>query len=183
MSKLGAVGLALLLAMVISLVWQSGKPPTEEIESARSNEPRYRIENLRSLRTDDKGQPLLRLTADSANYFDDGAAALANIEAAGLSGAAAPWTMKSPTGTVAAGEKRLLLQAPVTGGGRWNTGEAFTLTAQAVWVDDAQQRFYSTQPLTLAGATRNGRAQGFTASFDGVVFKMQRPELQYDLRN
>ena len=181
MSKLTITGLALLLMMVAALMWQSANGPDEGTVTASSDTPRYRIDNLRAIRTDAQGLPLVRLTADSADYFDNGAAALSNIETVGLSGAAAPWTLKSPTGTVAPGEKRLLLQAPVTGTGRWTTGEPFTFAGSAVWVDDAKRQFYSSEPLTLDSATRTARAKGFTATFDGKTLKMTQPELSYVL--
>lgn len=181
MSKRTLTGLALLLLMVAALLWQSGGMQDGALETTTSEEPRYRIEKLRALRTDARGQPLVRVTADSADYFDNGAAALSNIETVGLSGEAAPWTLKSPTGTVAPGEKRLLLQAPVTGAGRWSSGEPFTFAGSAVWVDDAKRQFYSSAPLTLDSATRTAKAKGFTATFDGKTLKMTQPELSYVL--
>lgn len=183
MSKLSMAVLALVLCGMAALMWQSANAPDEAAEAVRNDVPRYRIDKLRALRTDNTGLPLVRLTADTADYFDDGSAALSNIETAGLSGEAAPWTMQSPKGTVAAGEKRLLLQAPVTGTGRWTSGEPFTFAGSAVWVDDARREFYSTQPLTLLSATRTAKAKGFTATFDGKTLKMTQPELSYVLDN
>lgn len=181
MSKRTLTGLVLLLVMVSALLWQSASGPDEAAVTASNDTPRYRIEKLRAIRTDAQGEPLVRLTADRADYFDNGAAALSNIETVGLSGAAAPWTLKSPTGTVAPGEKRLLLQAPVTGAGRWSSGEPFTFAGSAVWVDDAKRQFYSSEPLTLDSATRTAKAKGFTATFDGKTLKMTQPELSYVL--
>ena len=181
MSKLTAAGLALLALLVVALLWQGGGMPDGATETAANTAPRYRIEKLRALRTDAKGEPLVRLTADSADYFDNGAAALQNIETVGLSGEAAPWALKSPTGTVAPGEKRLLLQAPVTGTGRWTSGEPFNFAGSAVWVDDAKRQFYSSEPITLDSPTRTAKAKGFTATFDGKTLKMTQPELSYVL--
>ncbi len=181
MSKLTALGLALLLAMVAALLWQSASGPEEPITAANKALPRYRIENLRALRTDSRGEPLVRLTADSADYFDGGAASLSNIEAVGLSGEVAPWALKSPSGTVKAGERRLLLHKPVNGTGRWTTGEAFVFAGSAVWVDDAKRQFYSSEPLTIDSPTRTARAKGFVAGFDGKTLKLTQPELSYVL--
>ncbi|MES2684628.1 MAG: LPS export ABC transporter periplasmic protein LptC [Pseudomonadota bacterium] len=181
MSKLSAVVLTLVMTAMAALMWQSANGPDEATGTASSEVPRYRIDNLRALRTDSTGLPLVRLSAETANYFDDGAAALTNIETVGLSGEAAPWALKSPAGTVTAGEKRLLLQAPVTGTGRWTTGEPFTFVGSAVWVDDAKRQFYSSEPLTLESESRTARAKGFTAGFDGKTLKMTQPELSYVL--
>lgn len=181
MSRATLTGLALLLAMVAVLIWQGGGTPDTSTDAVASDAPRYRIEKLSALRTDDTGQPLVRLTADTADYFDGGAAKLTNLEAVGLSGGAAPWTLRSPSGTVAAGEKRLLLHKPVEGTGRWSSGEPFTFAGSEVWVDDAKRQFYSTQPLVLNSATRNAKAKGFTAGFDGKTLKMTQPELSYVL--
>lgn len=181
MSKLTAIGLAVLLVIVAAAVWQSGGTPDGAADVASNSAPRYRIEKLRALRTDEQGLPLVRLTADTADYFDGGAADLSNIETTGLSGEAAPWTLKSPSGTVAAGEKRMLLHKPVDGTGRWASGEGFIFAGSAVWVDDAKRQFYSTQPITITSPTRNAKAKGFTASFDGKTLKMTQPELSYVL--
>lgn len=181
MSKLTAIGLAVLLVIVAAAVWQSGGTPDGAADVATNGAPRYRIEKLRALRTDEQGLPLVRLTADTANYFDGGAAELTNIETVGLSGEAAPWTLKSPSGTVAAGEKRMLLHKPVDGTGRWASGEGFVFAGSAVWVDDAKRQFYSTQPITITSPTRDAKAKGFTASFDGKTLKMTQPELSYVL--
>lgn len=181
MSRTTFSGLALLLVMVAVLLWQGGGAPDVIPETTADGAPRYRIEKLNALRTDADGQPLVRLTADQADYFDGGAAQLVNIEAIGLSGEAAPWALKSPSGTVAAGEKRLMLHAPVTGAGQWNTGEPFTFAGSAVWVDDSKRQFYSSEPLTIDSDTRNAKAQGFSAGFDGKTLKLTQPELSYDL--
>lgn len=175
------MGLALLLVMAAVLLWQGGTAPDAATETAAYDQPRYRIENLRALRTDASGEPLVQLTAKSADYFDDGAATLAQIEAVGLSGEAAPWALKSPSGSMTAGEKRLLLHAPVTGTGRWTTGEPFTFVGSAVWVDDAKRQFYSSQPLTIDSPSRTAKAKGFSAGFDGKTLKMTQPELSYVL--
>jgi len=181
MSRATLTGLALLLVMVAVLMWQGGGTPDTGSETVASDAPRYRIEKLSALRTDKAGQPLVRLTADTADYFDGGAAKLTNIEAVGLSGSAAPWTLRSPTGTVAAGEKRLLLHKPVQGTGRWSSGEPFTFAGSEVWVDDSKRQFYSTEPVELDSATRSAKAKGFTAGFDGKTLKMTQPELSYVL--
>lgn len=182
MSRLTTLGLCVLLLMTAIMVWRSGGAPGERSEElGRQGEPRYRIEGLHALRTDEHGIPLVRLTADSADYFDGGAATLVNIRAEGLSGDAAPWALAAPSGTVAAGEKRLLLLPPVTGTGRWNTGEPFRFVGSHVYVDDRKRQFYSSEPLTLESATRNGKAKGFTAGFDGKSLKMTQPELSYVL--
>ena len=183
MSRGALLGLALLLAAIAAVMMQGGGAPSTDNTIVNNQQPRYHIENLRALRTDEHGEPLVRLTADSADYFDGGAANLSNIEAVGLSGEAAPWALKSPSGTIAAGEKRLLLQAPVTGTGRWNTGEAFNFTGSAVWVDDAKRQFYSTKPITIDSPSRTAKAKGFTAGFDGKTLKMTQPELSYVLDN
>lgn len=175
------MGLALLLVMAAVLLWQGGHAPDTATETAANGQPRYRIENLRALRTDASGQPLVRLTAESADYFDNGAASLQRIEALGLSGEAAPWALNAPSGTVAAGEKRLLLHAPVTGTGSWTSGEPFTFVGSAVWVDDAKRQFYSSEPLTLDSPSRTAKAKGFAAGFDGKTLKMTQPELSYVL--
>lgn len=181
MTRLTAIALALLLVMVAVLLWQGGSAPDAATETAANGQPRYRIEKLRALRTDAKGQPLVRLTAESADYFDNGAATLEQIEAVGLSGEAAPWALKAPSGNVTAGEKRLLLHAPVTGTGSWATNEPFTFVGSAVWVDDAKRQFYSSQPLTLDSPSRSAKAKGFAAGFDGKTLKLTQPELSYVL--
>lgn len=181
MSRTTLVGLVLLLGMVAVLVWQGGGAPDAVSETTAEGAPRYRIEKLNALRTDANGQPLVRLTADQADYFDGGAAKLVNIEAIGLSGEAAPWALKSPSGTVATGERRLMLHAPVTGSGQWSSGEPFSFTGSAVWVDDRKRQFYSSEPLTIDSDTRNAKARGFTAGFDGKTLQLTHPELSYDL--
>jgi LPS export ABC transporter protein LptC len=179
MSRSSWLGLMLILLVVAVLVWQSSQTPGGANESVSSSQPRYRIENLRALRTDDQGTPLVRLTAATADYYDGGAASLTQIEAVGLSGEAAPWALKAPTGTVTAGEKRLLLHAPVSGTGRWNTGEQFQFAGSAVWVDDEKRQFYSNQPIEIDSPSRTARAKGFTAGFDGKTLQMTQPELSY----
>lgn len=181
---MNGVRIALLLLVVVGswLLWRGelARPPVAE---PSPSQPRYHIENLRAVRTDALGQPLLRLTATAADYFDGGAATLTQIEAVGLSGDAAPWSLNAPAGSMVAGDQRVLLHSPVKGTGRWSGGEAFTFVGSEVWVDDAQRTFYSSQPLTLDGRTRSARAQGFTANFDGTTLKLTQPELSYVLEN
>jgi LPS export ABC transporter protein LptC len=181
MNRTTGIALLLLLGMVAVAVWQGGGTPGLAPEPTGGNVPRYRIEGLQALRTDAKGLPLVRLTADEAEYFDGGAARMVNLEAAGLTGEAAPWMLKAPAGSVAAGEKRLRLHAPVTGTGRWNDGEPFTFQGNNVWLDDSTRQFSSTEPLVLDSATRKARAKGFVAGFDGQSLQLTQPELRYDL--
>lgn len=183
MSRLKLLGLVALAVVSGWLLWHGdmGTPATPEVTA--TSQPRYHIEKLRAVRTDAAGTPLVRLTAAEADYFDDGSATLTQIEAAGLSGEAAPWVLNAPSGTVAAGEKRLLLHAPVNGKGQWMSGEGFTFAGSEVWVDDAKRQFYSSQPVTLDGPTRSARAKGFSAGFDGKTLKMTQPELSYVLEN
>lgn len=183
MSRLTLLALVLLTAFGGWLLWRDDMGLPETPETTATSQPRYHIEKLRAVRTDAAGAPLLRLTAAQADYFDDGAATLTEIEAAGLSGEAAPWILNAPSGTVTAGEKRLLLHAPVKGQGQWLNGENFVFAGSEVWVDDNQRQFYSSQPVTLDGPTRKARAQGFSAGFDGKALKMTQPELSYVLEN
>lgn len=183
MNRLTLPGLLLLVMLGGWLLWRDdmGMPATPE--AAATSQPRYHIEKLRAVRTDPQGTPLLRLTAEQAAYFDDGAASLTQIEAAGLSGEAAPWVLNAPSGTVTAGEKRLLLHAPVKGQGQWTSGENFDFAGSEVWVDDSQRQFYSSQPLTLVSPTRSAHAKGFSAGFDGKTLTMTQPELSYVLED
>lgn len=173
---LGLLGLGVWL-------WRGGVATDPATEAKLAAAPRYQLQGLAVLRTDEKGTPLVRLTAKKGDYYDGGAARLETIEAEGLSGNSAPWQLLSPLGTVAAGEKRLLLHTPVTGQGRWTNGETFTFKGEDVWVDDARRRLYSERPMQLLSPSRTARAKGFTASFDGKTLQMTQPDLSYDLGN
>ena len=96
---LGLLGLGIWL-------WRGGVATDPATEARLAAAPRYQLQGLAVLRTDEKGTPLVRLTAKKGDYYDGGAARLETIEAAGLSGNSAPWQLLSPLGTVAAGEKR-----------------------------------------------------------------------------
>jgi LPS export ABC transporter protein LptC len=171
----------LTLAALALWLWR-GSPTVDPADEARlAAAPRYQLQGLESLRTDEQGKPLLRLTAAKGAYFDNGAATLDEIHVAGLSGSAAPWRLAAPLGSVPAGEKRLLLHAPVTGQGRWADGEPFDFRGEEVWVEDRERRLHSKRPMTLSSASRSAKAKGFTASFDGKTLQMIAPDLSYDL--
>lgn len=174
-----------LLLIVCSWLWWTGvsPAPSDLAEGTRVAQPRYRIEGLRMIRTDDTGTPALELRAATAEYFDDASAKLTTVEVRGLTGEAAPWRLTAPNGSVPPGEKRLKLLTPVSGTGRWPDGEDFTLAAHDTWVDSDARQVSSTQPININGLTRTATAQGFSAPFDASRLQLNSVEMRYVLSN
>jgi LPS export ABC transporter protein LptC len=176
--------LVVIAVVVLAAVMLRGTPELDVAATAVADiEPRYRAEQIKALRTDAKGAPLLLLNATAADYYDGGSAVLHDIETQGLSGATAPWVLKSPLGTVPEHEKRMLLHAPVTGDGRWPNGEPLHFAGAEVWVDQTKRQFSSDQNVRVESATRNAKGRGFVAGFDGKSLTMNQVELQYVLGN
>lgn len=177
--------LSLFAALLVGwLLWKNDPvlPPGLLDEAEGPGAPRYHFEGLVMQRTDATGQPAVQLTVARAEYFDNRAARLVDINAKGLSGAAAPWSLHSALGEVAGGERRLKLNAPVSGTGRFPDGEPVAVAAGSVWVEEGQRRLVSTEPVMLTGSSRAAKAKGFVASFDGKSLKLNNVEMRYALR-
>lgn len=174
----------LAIALAAWLLFGEFHAPVDPVaEAAQGFAPRYSLDQLKLLRTDESGQPVLALSASHADYFDDGSAELKTIEARGLSGLAAPWRLQSPRGLVPVGEQRLQLQAPVSGVGRWPDGEPLRLSASEVWIDDQRKRIESSQPVAIESESRSATARSFSAPFNAASLQLNSVEMRYALRD
>lgn len=174
----------LAIALAAWLLFGEFHAPVDPVaEAAQGFAPRYSLDQLKLLRTDEQGQPVLALSASHADYFDDGSAELKTIVALGLSGMAAPWQLQAPRGLVPVGEQRLELLAPVTGLGRWPDGEPLRLTAADVWIDDQRKRIESSRPVAIESESRSAKAQSFSAPFNAASLQLNSVEMRYALRD
>lgn len=171
------------LVALATLLLRGQRTPDSTLEAAADHAPRYTISQLQAVRTNAEGQPTLRLSVDKAEYFDDKSALLRGITAQGLSGGASPWTLHSDMGRTPANQQRLMLYAPVTAHGRFPDGQALTLRAGEVWLDQQKQRMSSSQPVSIQGPGRELHAQSWQAGFDGKTLNLKSVEMRYALRS
>jgi LPS export ABC transporter protein LptC len=123
--------------------------------------PRYTVYDAVLTRFDTDGSATLRGKASSVAYFDDESGHATDLQADMLADDEATWHLSSPTATMPARDRRILLEGPVVANGRWpDSGEDLTVGATQVWVDTDTHQFDSRQGVTLKSASRNGSAVG-----------------------
>ena len=123
--------------------------------------PRYTVYDATLMRFDNDGAATLRGKATSVAYFDDESGHATNLQADTLADDEVTWHLTSPTATMPAHDRRILLEGPVVANGQWpDTGEDLTVDTTQVWVDTDAHQFDSRQPVKLQSASRNGTAVG-----------------------
>ncbi len=149
--------------------------------NANAEAARYHFEELSLRRTDAAGQPTLLLEIARADYFDSRRAVFSEISAQAANGESAPWKLTAPSAELPANERRMRLNAPVTGSGAFPDGEPLSISAGAVWLDEASRKMRSDEPIRLTSASRDVRAKGFTAALDGSALQLRSVEMRYAL--
>lgn len=128
--------------------------------------PRYTLSNAELTRYDADGQPALRATATSLEYFDDESAQASTLKLDVLSGARTPWHIEAPTGSLAPGSRVMALSGNVTADGQWpDNGEAVSLRTPSLLVDPDRHLLSTDAAVTADSRTRQGSAIGMTANW------------------
>lgn len=144
-------------------------------------EPRYELGRAEWVRLDQQGQPQMRATAESIEYFDDRSAQLNQLVLDRLGGRDGPWHITAPRGVVPPNQTRMKLSEPVTITGRLREGDTVKIETDRLWVDWQQRELYTEDAVVLHGSSRQARANGLRADWSGRRVELLRDvQVDYD---
>jgi LPS export ABC transporter protein LptC len=172
-------GVGALLA-VLGLLWLMLHTLTSDpapAEILTEQQPRYYVLGAEWTRLDAEGRPETRVTADLIEYFDDDSARLETLVVDQMGGTGSPWRLTSPSGYAPPYERRLRLDGPVQGEGRWPEGDRLEFMTDHLWVDSQAREFYTEAGVEVRGPGRNLTARGLRADWDG-----ERLQLLHEVR-
>ena len=128
--------------------------------------PRYTLTSAVLTRYDADGQPALKATASSLEYFDDESAVATTLTLDTLSGTRTPWHIQAPTGRLAPGSKVLALSGDVIANGQWpDNGEAVIVRTPTLMVDPDHHLLSTDDPVTADSRTRQSSSTGMNANW------------------
>lgn len=145
--------------------------------------PRYTLGQAKLVRYDASGQPSMRATADSIEYFDDESAVASVLKLDVLSGTKTPWHLEAPTGRLAPGSPVLTLSGDVLAQGQWpDNGEAVTVQTPTLTVDSDQHQLSTDAPVIADSLTRRGTGTGMSANWERQDLRLlNNVKMRYDL--
>lgn len=127
------------------------------------------------------GNPLVRVHAERIDYYDDRSATLTTVVMDRLGGTKGHWHLEAPTGTVPAGEQRMLLQPEVAIRGEPRADLPTTIDGRDVWVDWDKRTISSDQPVRGNAPNRAIAASSWQTDFDAAQLQMKgNVEVHYD---
>jgi len=128
--------------------------------------PRYTLTGAELTRYDVQGQPALKATAATLEYFDDESAQATTLVLDVISGPTTSWHIEAPTGTLKPGSREMRLEGDVVANGNWpDNGEPVTLKTPTLWVDPDSHTLRTDAVVQAASRTRNGSATGMNANW------------------
>lgn len=136
-------------------------------EAAGSTLPRYTLTGATLTRYDADGQPALKATAATLEYFDDESATATTLVVDVLSGPKTPWHVEAPTGRLRAGSRDIELNGNVVANGQWpDNGEPLVVRAPTMTVNPDRHLLNTAAPVEVESRTRRGTAVGMNANWD-----------------
>lgn len=137
-----------------------------EPETGGERLPRYTLSDAELIRYDAKGQPALKATAATLEYFDDESATATALVVDVIAGPKTPWHLEAPAGAMQAGSRELVLTGAVVATGRWpDNDEPLVIRTPTMTVDPERNLLHTNAPIEAASATRNGTAVGLSANW------------------
>lgn len=139
------------------------------LEPAASDDklPRYTLTGAELTRYDADGQPAMKATAATLEYFDDESATATTLVVDVLSGARTPWHIDAPAGNLPAGSREIELTGNVVANGQWpDNGEALVLRAPTMTVNPDAHVLHTAAAVAVDSRTRKGTAVGLNANWD-----------------
>lgn len=159
---------ALAIATVAGLLYALNRIDDVAVvaDSTDDRLPRYTLSGAVLVRYDASGQPAMRATATSLEYFDDESAVASSLKLDVLSGTRTPWHIEAPTGRLPPGSKVLALSGNVQADGQWpDNGEAVTLRTPTLKVDPDLHLLSSDALVTAESRSRQGSGTGLAANW------------------
>ncbi len=139
------------------------------LEPAASDDklPRYTLSGAELTRFDAAGQPSMKATAATLEYFDDESALATTLVVDVLSGAKTPWHIDAPTGALSPGSRELKLSGEVVANGQWpDNGEALVLRSPTMTVDPDTHVLRTDAVVHADSRSRKGTAVGMAANWE-----------------
>lgn len=169
MLSIPALAAAVLVALWLARGLEQAAPLTREDTAQK---PRYELVAAQWTRLDVNGQRQFLVEADTIRWFDDRSALMEQPRISGLGGVGSPWTVQSPLGKMAARSDDVLLTGAVVATGRAPDGEPLKLETSRLWIATKDQQLQTRMPVSLTGPTRQVKAVGMLANWDGKSLKL-----------
>ena len=129
--------------------------------------PRYTLTNAELTRFDTAGQPAMKATAATLEYFDDESALATTLVVDVLSGTRTPWHIDAPAGNLRAGSREIELTGEVVANGQWpDNGEALVLRSPSMTVNPDTHALHTAAAVNVESRTRKGTAVGMNANWE-----------------
>lgn len=166
-TRVAIVLLPLLVILLVYLTLRGFGTRTSPVEQVKVERPRYVLKGAEWTRYDEQGQPEVRATALSIDYFDDKSARLNTLEMDRLGGGNGPWHLSAATGVMPANQERMQLGRPVTVTGDLQDLGPVRIVSDTLWVDFERKEIHTGDSVLLSGEGRNARATGLRADWNG----------------
>jgi len=167
MTRIAVVTVA--VAALAGLLFTLSRIDDIALEPAASDDklPRYTLTNAELTRFDDAGQPAMKATAATLEYFDDESALATTLVVDVLSGTSTPWHIDAPTGNLRAGSREIELTGEVVANGQWpDNGEALVLRSPSMIVNPDTHVLHTAAAVDVESRSRKGTAVGMNANWE-----------------
>ncbi len=155
------------------------------LEPAADNDklPRYTLTGAVLTRFDADGQPAMKATAATLEYFDDESANATTLVVDVLSGPKTPWHIEAPAGMLRAGSRDIELTGDVVANGQWpDNGEALVLRSPTMTVNPDTHLLRTAAAVEVDSKTRNGTAVGMNANWQKQDLRLlDNVKMRYDV--
>lgn len=175
---------AIAVATLAGLLFTLGRIDDIALEPAASDDklPRYTLTDAELIRFDGTGQPAMKATAATLEYFDDESALATTLVVDVLSGPRTPWHIDAPTGRLSPGSRALTLSGDVVASGQWpDNGEALVLRSPTMTVDPDAHVLRTDAAVLADSRSRKGTAVGMTANWEKQDLRLlDNVKMRYD---
>lgn len=167
MTRIAVVTVA--VAALAGLLFTLSRIDDIALEPAASDDklPRYTLTNAELTRFDAAGQPTMKATAATLEYFDDESALATTLVVDVLSGTRTPWHIDAPAGNLRAGSREIELTGEVIANGQWpDNGEALVLRSPSMTVNPDTHVLHTAAAVDVESRSRKGTAVGMNANWE-----------------
>jgi LPS export ABC transporter protein LptC len=173
-----ALGTIAAVVAVGWLVWllAVGSSSVPEVGEALTESPRYELEGIRWLRTDEEGNPLHRIVSDEMRLYADGSALVQTVVLDQLGGGN-QWQLRAPYGDVPPGGEVLTLRDGVDLRGRWADDAPLEGHTDTLGIDTRTRELRTDDIVRLDGPGRSISGRGLRADWEG-----EQINLEHDVR-
>ncbi|HEU0197411.1 MAG TPA: LPS export ABC transporter periplasmic protein LptC [Nevskiaceae bacterium] len=170
---------ALAAVLVYSLVRQTR--PQRVATTVNTQAPQYALQDVDLTRYGPNGLPRITAHAAEIDRFAGGRTTGTDLTVTTLRGVT-PWTATAPQGALGGRNQPLQLSGGVVARGRWpDDGQALTVTTPELSIDTQTHELYTSAPVKLSSAHRNGTAVGLRANWlNQTLSLLDQVHLSYD---